>query len=198
MVSVTEPTTASDLEAARDARLAAAFSAGHGGSVEAVYQRWGALVHGLAAKAVGHHEADDVTQQVFVSAWQSRTGYRPEHGPLGAWLVGITRHRIADHLRARHRSQEVPTDPVGIRDDLESRAAPNTWTAERMDQLLTLYGELEQIGSPQRQVVMLAFFGDLTHQQIAAQTGLPLGTVKSHIARTLRRLRDRLEGADAS
>ncbi|MFK5634909.1 MULTISPECIES: RNA polymerase sigma factor [unclassified Ornithinimicrobium] len=177
--------------------LAHDFAAGHSEALAQVYQRWGGLVHGLAAKAVGRTDADDVTQQVFVSAWQSRGSYAPDRSPLGAWLVGITRHRIADHLGTRHRTAEVPTDPSGVLGSLEHEHSAAHLSPERMDALITLYEELERIGDPQRHIVLLAFFQDLTHQQIAEQLGLPLGTVKSHIARTLRRLRDRLEGADA-
>jgi RNA polymerase sigma factor (sigma-70 family) len=181
----------------QDAVLAHAFSQGHSESLAQAYQRWGGLVHGLAAKAVGRTDADDVTQQVFVSAWQSRASYAPERSPLGAWLVGITRHRIADHLGTRHRGTEVLTDPSGILGSLEHEHASPHLSPDRMDALLTLYEELERIGDPQRHIMLLAFFHDLTHQQIAERLELPLGTVKSHIARTLRRLRDRLEGGDA-
>ena len=196
-VRVSEPASAVRGDTDHETALAHAFAAGHSEALAQAYQRWGGLVHGLAAKAVGRTDADDVTQQVFVSAWQSRGSYVPERSPLGAWLVGITRHRVADHLGVRHRSAEVPTDPSGVLGSLEHEHAAAHLSPERMDALITLYEELERIGDPQRHIVLLAFFEDLTHQQIAEQLGLPLGTVKSHIARTLRRLRDRLEGADA-
>jgi RNA polymerase sigma factor (sigma-70 family) len=196
-VGVSERSSGVRADADQEAALAHAFSQGETESLARVYQRWGGLVHGLAAKAVGRTDADDITQQVFVSAWQSRGSYAPERSPLGAWLVGITRHRIADHLGTRHRSSEVPTDPSGLLGSMEHEHAAPHLAPERMDALITLYEELERIGDPQRHIVLLAFFHDLTHQQIAEQLELPLGTVKSHIARTLRRLRDRLEGDDA-
>lgn len=111
--------------------------------------------------------------------------------------MGTTRHRIADHLGVRHRTAETPSDPASVLGNLEQERAPNALTPERADALLTLWAELERIGEPQRQILVLAFFDDLTHRQIAERLEMPLGTVQSHIARTLRRLRDRLEGDDA-
>ncbi|MGB3830195.1 MAG: sigma-70 family RNA polymerase sigma factor [Ornithinimicrobium sp.] len=186
-----------DADVEADTSISLAFAQGESTALARAYQRWGGLIHALATRAVGHSNADDVTQQVFVSAWQSRARYRPDQGPLGAWLVGIARHRIADHFRRRHVVNEVPADPTVLQANLGQHPAPNTVTADRIDQLLVLWEELERIGDPQRRVMVLAFFEDLTHVQIAEALNLPLGTVKSYIARTLRRMRSRLEGEHA-
>ncbi len=186
-----------DTDVDADRSISLAFTQGHPTALAQAYQRWGGLVHGLAAKAVGHSDAEDVTQQVFVSAWQSRERYRVEQGPLGAWLVGITRHRIADHFGRRHVGKEVAADPSVLHANLEHHPAPNTVTADRIDQMLVLWEELERIGDPQRRIMVLAFFEDMTHAQIAEVLDIPLGTVKSYIARTLRRMRSRLEGEHA-
>jgi RNA polymerase sigma-70 factor (ECF subfamily) len=112
-------------------------------------------------------DAEDVTQQVFVSAWTGRGGYRASAGPLPAWLVGITRHRIADAFaRASVTSASAsrwrpcrpavqPTSGHGPRGP--PRAARRAGTHRRT----------------QRGIMELAFFHDLTHEQIAARTGLP-------------------------
>jgi len=182
--------------AARDHRLERDFCAGHDDALARAYERWGTLVHGLAVRAVGPTDADDVTQQVFISAWRTREQFDPARGPLGAWLVGITRHRVADALRHRAARPEQPYDPA----DPPSPSGPSWSSAgggapDESVQHLDLRDEVSRLGDPQRRIVELAFWEDLTHAQISERTGLPLGTVKSHLRRTFLRLRTRLGGA---
>ena len=172
-----------------DAEVARLFQAGDERALAWAYERWAGLVHGIAVRAVGPADAEDVTQQVFVSAWTGRSGYRPEHGSLPGWLVGIARHRIADAFARRRREERARLAAVG---QLPSATAERA-TDSRAEDRVVLLDELARIGEPQRGIMELAFFHDLTHEQIAARLGLPLGTVKSHIRRTLARLRTRLE-----
>lgn len=170
-----------------DRAVSLAFAAGQDSALEQAYRRWGALVHGLATRAVGPDDAPDVTQQVFVAAWRGRDTYNPGIAPLGAWLVGITRRRIADVLRARHRTVEVPTA-------YPDRPDGSAWTAQDSADLLTIYEELERIGDPQREILLLAYVHGLTQREISERLRLPLGTVKTHTTRTLHRLRRTLGG----
>ena len=175
-----------------DAEVGRRFAAGDEQALAVAYERWGGQLHGMAVRAFGPGpDAEDVTQQVFVSAWTGRAGYRPEAGPLPAWLVGVCRHKIADAWARRDRHRRVAEAAVA-----DAQAQPtaggrslDTSVADRV----LLLDELDRLGQPQRGIIELAFFADLTHAQIAARTGIPLGTVKSHIRRTLERLRDRLE-----
>lgn len=172
-----------------DADVGRLFAAGEEQALAVAYERWAGLVHGLAARSLGSGpDAEDVTQQVFVSAWSGRAGYRPDAGPLPAWLVGITRHRIADAQARRARDARARQAAVVVHE-----ATPTTTVDSTAEDRVVLMDELSRLGQPQRGIIELAFFHDLTHDQIAARTGLPLGTVKSHIRRTLVRLRNRLE-----
>jgi RNA polymerase sigma factor (sigma-70 family) len=175
-----------------DAEVGRRFAAGDEQALAWAYERFAGQLHGMAVRAFGPGpDAEDVTQQTFVSAWTGRAGYRPEQGPLPAWLVGVCRHKIADTWARRERQRRTAEAAAA-----EAQAAPPAGgplvDAAVADRVLLL-GELDRLGQPQRGIIELAFFEDLTHAQIAARTGLPLGTVKSHIRRTLERLRSRLE-----
>ncbi|MDO0924326.1 sigma factor [Streptomyces sp. TG1A-8] len=80
------------------------FTAGDETALAEIYHAWGALVHTVVRRTLGDHcEAEDVTQNVFLAAWRGRAGFRPERGNLSAWLMGITRRKIADALAATLR-----------------------------------------------------------------------------------------------
>jgi RNA polymerase sigma factor (sigma-70 family) len=85
-----------------DEDVAAAFSSGQPDVLALVYQRFGALVYSIALRSLrARSDAEDVTQQVFVSAWQSRSSFNRGRGTLGGWLVTITRNKVVDALRER-------------------------------------------------------------------------------------------------
>jgi RNA polymerase sigma factor (sigma-70 family) len=176
-----------------DQEVGRRFAAGDEQALAWAYERWAGQVHGMAVRAFGPGpDAEDVTQQTFVSAWTGRAGFRPDQGPLPAWLVGICRHKIADTWARRERQRR--TNEAAMSEAHASPSGPVTAGVDTAvaDRVLLL-DELDRIGQPQRGIIELAFFEDLTHAQIAARTGLPLGTIKSHIRRTLERLRTRLE-----
>ncbi|HEX6326324.1 MAG TPA: sigma-70 family RNA polymerase sigma factor [Jiangellaceae bacterium] len=178
-----------------DRELAFEFSAGDDLALARVYQRYGALVHTVAQRALGDpHEAADITQQVFIAAWQGRARYRPAAGGLAGWLIGITRHKIADAWSARWRERSV-VDATGDASRDAGDGSPST--AQLVDRMV-LTDELSRLAEPQRSIVQLAFYGGLTHGEIAASLHMPLGTVKSHIRRSLAQLRTRLEVDEAA
>lgn len=177
-----------------DARLAEGFVAGDPACLEEVYRRWSPLVHTLAHRELRRTvDAEDITQQVFVSAWRSRADYAPERGSLPGWLVGITRHRLLDHHRRQERQQLLSSTLEG-----EAAAAapvPGSSTTDHELDRLVLAAEIAQLPHPRGTIITMAFWEGYTYQQVAEGLDLPLGTVKSHVRRTLLHLRDRLKEA---
>ncbi|GGU83850.1 RNA polymerase sigma factor [Streptomyces litmocidini] len=171
-----------------DAALAGRFRAGDEDALREAYRRWAPTVYALARRSLGNtQDAEDVTQQVFLSAWRSRERYRPDRGALGGWIVGITRHVVFDAISARTRRLRIEQSVVRTRhDDVEHHHADESENA--VDRILVQHG-MAELSPVQRQLLALAVYGDLTHAQIAERTGLPLGTVKSHIRRGLLALR---------
>ena len=173
------------------ARLADAFRGGDERALAEAYANWSALVHTIAVRSLGDHgEAEDVTQKVFIAAWKGRTGFDPSRARLSAWLVGITRHAVADAHEARSRRRRIEAAVMG-----ELQFSQPDESADIADRLL-ISEELQRLEPMPQRVMQLAFYDDLTHAQIAENLGLPLGTVKSHIRRSLTRLRTRLEAND--
>ena len=176
-----------------DGEVGRRFAAGDEQALAWAYERWAGQIHGMAVRAFGPGpDAEDVTQQVFVSAWTGRARYRPDEAPLPAWLVGVARHKIADGWARRKRQRKEAEAAMAEAQQLPTKAASPGVDSAVADRVLLL-DELDRLGQPQRGIIELAFFADLTHAQIADRTGIPLGTVKSHIRRTLERLRTRLE-----
>ncbi|MEV3855957.1 sigma-70 family RNA polymerase sigma factor [Streptomyces sp. NPDC050095] len=170
-----------------------AHDAVDGARLTELYRASAPLVLRLARRALGDgRDAEDLMQQVFLAAWRGQAGYRPERGPVGAWLTGIARHHIADALAARARGSAL------LERAAATCAAPvEEATESALDRVLVTQ-ELARLPAPQRTVLWLAFYEDLTHPQIARRTGWPLGTVKSHARRGMLQLRTRLRryGAD--
>nr|WP_211287326.1 sigma-70 family RNA polymerase sigma factor [Georgenia soli] len=175
--------------------LEAAFRAGRPEAVRELYDRWSPLVYTIARRSLGSvADAEDVTQQVFVAAWRGRAGFDPVRAPLQAWLVGITRNTVADaHAR---RARELRAADAATRTAEE--VAPPADDPTRVVEQVVVADALGDLGEPQGEIMRLAFFDELTHVEIAERVGLPLGTVKSHIRRSLGRLRTRLEVADVA
>jgi RNA polymerase sigma factor (sigma-70 family) len=169
------------------AALDHAFAAG-AVDLKVVYDAHGSLVYSICRKALDEHAANEVTQDVFLSAWRGKDQFDPDRGTLAGWLVGITKRRIIDHLRSERRHADR-------RSDEQSEAVDHTaetdvvLAAER----IVLLEALRQLPERTREIIELAYVQDLTHQDIAERTGVPLGTVKSDIRRGLLRIRDLME-----
>lgn len=165
------------------------FRAGDERALRAVYDRYGPAVFHLASRSLSNAaDAEDVTQATFVAAWLGREGFDPARGSLLGWLLGIARRKIVDQIRAAARDGRVAETVRRT-----AGAEPVEPPPDRVVDQLVVADEMARLPGEQRRVLQLAFYDDLTHPQIAAVTGLPLGTVKSHLRRGMARLRQRWE-----
>ena len=133
-------------------------------------------------------DAEDATQATFVAAWIGRESFDSSRGSMLGWLLGIARRKVIDQIRRAAREDRIADSVKRMTGSSPSEAA-----ADRVVDRLVVAAELSALPDEQRRVLELAFYDDLTHQQIAAITRLPLGTVKSHLRRGMARLRRRWE-----
>lgn len=162
-----------------------------------LYQSTIGRVFGLAMRIVGDAAtAEEVAEDTFWQVWRQAPRFDPMRGCAMAWVLTIARSRALDAVRARQRvlTMSVSTDFLDHADDAPIDVHDRT-AADPHDLLSAvqtghlLQSALMRLGSVPRQLVSLAFFGGLTHEEIAGQTGMPLGTVKSNIRRALINLR---------
>jgi len=174
-----------------------AFAAGHEHALEMAYEAMGGTVFGLCRRVLSAQQAEEVTQDVFVAAWRKREQFDPRKGSLAAWLVGITKRRIIDHLRSERRHSDRRSDLAS--DVVQSGRTGGTELVALGNDVdiiadkLLVAAALRGLTDRPRQVIELAYIHDLTHHEIAERTGIPLGTVKSDIRRGLESIRGQLE-----
>jgi RNA polymerase sigma-70 factor (ECF subfamily) len=154
--------------------------------LEALYDAHHRQAIGLAFRILGDMgDAEEAVQEVFLSAWRSGHTYDPSRGSTHTWILSMVRNRSIDVLRARRRRPVQPlaegVDPPDTT-DVPAQAASNVDAASARAALDTLPPE-------QKQVIELAYFGGLSHTEIAAQLAAPIGTVKSRIRLGLDHLR---------
>lgn len=177
------------------AMLIASIAKGDERALEALYEETVGRLYGLALRIVRNREsAEEVTEDVFIQVWRSASSFDAARGAPLAWLLTICRSRALDHLRRAEPALAHP-EPEALRapDAHDAHGDPQDLLfAARNNAQLTR--SLAILTPTQRQLVALAFFRGLTHQEIAAHSGLPLGSVKTHIRRALSILRQELGG----
>ena len=162
----------------------------------ALYDRLSRPLYSLALRMLGDAgDAQDALQDVFLQIWSRAATYNPEQSTVFSWTVLLTRSRVIDRLRARKRRLRIVDSATGDEDadvadasTMESAAD----TADKNDEAARVRSVLNNLPSEQREAIELAFFGHLTHHEIAARLGEPLGTIKARIRRGLLKLRERL------
>lgn len=177
---------------AQDVTLVAQLVAGHVQALEVLYARYARPVFSLALRIVGiEADAEEVMQDVLERVWRRAPTFDSNRGRFGSWVLGMTHHVAIDALRKRGRRPQF----------IEGEAATQVvaWTADtRVDVVETVIQNeeaqrvrqaLETLPAAQREAIELAFFKGMSHLEIAAATGDPLGTVKTRIRRGMERLK---------
>lgn len=177
-----------------DARLMRRIAAHDPCALTIFYHASLGRVYGLALRITCNHAtAEEVAEDVYVQLWNRAASFDPMRGSAMAWTLTICRSRALDALR-RADQAIVDPDPAARSDALtESGGNPQDLLHATQRNAL-LHTALKRLRPLQRQLLGMAFFRDMSHVEMAEHTGLPLGTVKSTIRRTLAVLREEIGG----
>ena len=191
MLSVMDPDVGDALSGMRDTpeQRLARVATGDKQAFAELYDSTSARVYGLVKRLlVDPAQAEEVTQEIYLEIWQTATRYQQERGSAMSWMLTMAHRRAVDRVRASQASRDRDTR-IGIRDydreyDQVAEHVEVTMEGARVKRALQGLTEL------QRQAVQLAYYGGLSHSEIAAELHVPVGTVKTRIRDGRIRLRD--------
>lgn len=170
-----------------DADVVPLLVAGDTAAIEAVYDRYRRLAFGLAFKILGDRmAAEDVVQDSFVAVWRRAHTFDPGRGHLRSWLLSIVRNRAIDRLRSIATRREVGSSI----DDAGISVSDAGWDHVEVEADRALVRKLlNDLPEGQRRAIELSYFGGMSHPQVAAALGLPVGTVKGRQRLGLEKMR---------
>jgi RNA polymerase sigma-70 factor (ECF subfamily) len=181
--------TTIDEQMLTDAQLLALIVRGENWALSEIYARYTGLVFSIAFKILNDQaSAEEIVQQVFTKVWRRAQLYQLERGKFSAWLSTITRHQCMDEFRHR---RVRPVKDLAYRKSIDW--LPNNddpaQNAQDIFEQARIRTALQQIPPQERIVIELAFWGGMTHQEIALHCHSPLGTVKTRLRFGKRRLK---------
>lgn len=166
-----------------DVSLVAAIRSGNESAMAELYDRYSSVVYAVALRVLGDTgRAEDVLQEVFMQLWRNPGAFDSSRGNLAPWLAVIARNRAIDSLRRRQPETDIEDVTVSVEPDMAGDAE----RARAMEKVRAALGGMPQA---QRSALEMAYFDGLTHSEIAAKTGEPLGTIKTRIRTGLLALR---------
>jgi len=163
-----------------DAEIVAQLRQGEKGALVRLYDEYSGLVYGVARRILRDTAAaEDVVQEVFLQLWRKPGSFDEQRGRLAPWLAVVTRHKALDILRKL--KFEVDTGADSGEHPLPEPAASESVSVHSFADVDKAKKLMAQLPAEQKQALELAYLDGLTHAEIAARTGEPLGTVKSRI-----------------
>lgn len=178
-----------------DEALVGRMAAGDQDALAALYDRHRSVIFSLILRILRDRaEAEEVLTDVFFQAWRGAAGFDALRGTVIAWLVMLARSRALDRVRSKGR-REAGIAAVA---EEQARAVPNpsggsAAAAEQELRRSRIEAALGSLSPQQRGALELAYYGGLSHSEIAGRLGEPLGTIKTRIRQGLLTLRERLE-----
>jgi len=164
------------------------IAGGDSSAIEEFLDRYGGLVWSLARRlSPSPTDAEDAAQEIFIDLWKYAERFREASGSEATFVAMIARRRLIDRLRKLRRQPESQPLDDSI---LDYALPPQTSRGELAEEASRAVACLEHVRTEERKVLELSIYHGLPQTQIAAQTGFPLGTVKTHIRRGLSQLRD--------
>lgn len=175
-----------------DKELVLAIGEGQEGAVSELYDRYANMLAALAHRVLADAaDAEEVLQEVFLQVWKQAGRYDSRRSSVSTWLVLITRSRSIDRLRSRRVKERTATE--AHRENPPTHESPvGLEHVFRMEQRKRLREELAQLPPEQREVLEMAFYRGMTQSEIAGETGIPLGTVKTRTLLAMKKLRKAL------
>lgn len=174
--------------------LVAQMAQGRQDALARLYDETSSLLNGLLLRMLDQpQDAEEVLLDVYMKAWKYAPSYTPDRGSVQTWLVTMARNTAIDRIRQkRAQPKTLSFEPEDAPEPESGEASPEEQTAmgQRRRKVQALLNELP---AEQRQALVMAYFGGLSHAELAARLGQPLGTVKSRIRMGLLRLRSLLE-----
>jgi RNA polymerase sigma-70 factor (ECF subfamily) len=159
---------------------------GDASAIRECIERYGGMVLSMARRLVPA-DVEDAVQEVFVDVWRSASRFDATLGSEHAFVATIARRRLLD------RRRRAAARPVSVVDELPLAVDPGV-SPERGAEAAIAARALKELRTEEQKVLMLALYHGLSHEEIAQQTGMPLGTVKSHARRGLLHIRAALLG----
>lgn len=179
----------------RDGQLVELVAQQDAGALEALYDRYGRAAYSLARRILTEETlAQDVVQEVFLSLWRDARRFDAGRGTVATYLLSMTHHRAVDVVRREENLRRWRTSDEGLElaPDPKARVEDEVEASERRTEVRAA---LKDLPEPQRQALLLAYFGGYTQREVAALVGVPLGTVKTRMAAGMRKMKEALSDA---